>query len=265
MEGSTKINQMTEEAKQLVIEHQDWAAKIARAVARGWGLDWQLDGLDGAAYEALIGAAQRFDPSRNVAFKSYARRRIYEAACEAARQAKSWSKKGGEARVERLAKNISFELLEIFPELKKGQISTVEGEEGQGGINHLIKQMLIAASLIAGKHGHSDASPEELLDYKKLLKVLAKLHLIHQVIVWRVYWEGDSLRGIAADWNIDELNVIREHKNILSYLEKFMTRTREPRALEVRPSLKEIVLKLQQDGIKPPFVLFLQGEDPYGR
>jgi hypothetical protein len=38
-----------EDANALVIEHQGWAESIARAVARGWNMDWRLDGLDGAA------------------------------------------------------------------------------------------------------------------------------------------------------------------------------------------------------------------------
>ena len=35
-------------------DHYGWAESIARAVARAWNLDWRLDGLDGAAMEALI-------------------------------------------------------------------------------------------------------------------------------------------------------------------------------------------------------------------
>jgi len=62
-----------EEANNLVVEHHGWAESIARSVARAWNLDWRLDGLDGAAMEALIFCSRRFDPGRGIPFKGYAR------------------------------------------------------------------------------------------------------------------------------------------------------------------------------------------------
>ena len=47
----------------LVQEHMGWATSIAKAVARAWNMDWQLDGLDGGAYEALLFCARRFGAS----------------------------------------------------------------------------------------------------------------------------------------------------------------------------------------------------------
>ena len=92
-----------EEANELVVEHMGWAESIARAVARGWNLDWKLDGLDGAAMEALIFCSRRYDPERGIPFKGYARKRIHEASTDAARKTKGWtrtssSKKNKEAK-----------------------------------------------------------------------------------------------------------------------------------------------------------------------
>src|SRR5262245_28432393 len=81
-----------EEADQLVLEHQGWAESIARSVARAWNMDWRLDGLDGAAMEALIFCARRFDPARGVPFRGYARKRIHEASTDAARKSRGWRK-----------------------------------------------------------------------------------------------------------------------------------------------------------------------------
>ncbi|MCB0333257.1 MAG: hypothetical protein KDD55_07135, partial [Bdellovibrionales bacterium] len=58
-----------DEANELVLEHRGWAESIARSVARAWNLDWQMDGLDGAAMEALIFCSRRYSPDRGVPFR----------------------------------------------------------------------------------------------------------------------------------------------------------------------------------------------------
>ena len=84
--GSEKLVEL------LVEENAGWAASIARSVARAWNMDWQLDGLDGGAYEGLLFCARRYDPTLGVPFRAYARRRIHEASTEEARKSKNWKK-----------------------------------------------------------------------------------------------------------------------------------------------------------------------------
>ncbi|MCB0335369.1 MAG: hypothetical protein KDD62_03665, partial [Bdellovibrionales bacterium] len=163
-------NLSTEEADKLVVDHMGWTQSIAKSVARAWNLDWELDGLDGAAMEALIFCARRFDPERGVPFKGYSRRRIHEASTEAARQSKGWRRGAGtKSRTEKLARQVSAELFDIFPDLRSGQLPyDISEESGTQGARIAIQQLLIGASVIATRQGIEAALPDEAMDYKRL-------------------------------------------------------------------------------------------------
>lgn len=230
-----------EEANQLVLEHKGWAESIAKSVARAWNLDWQLDGLDGAALEALLFCARRFQPDRGVPFRGYARKRIHEAATEAARKSKGWSRDmTGGSRTERLAREVSVELFNVFPELRAGMLPFGEDQGSDRGARYAIQQLLVGASIIAAKQGLANATPDELLDYKTMIGFLAELDAFHQAMLWRVYWEGESLRSVAAEWQTDELNVIREHKVVLEYVQKSIVRGQAMKPPRIRPGLREV-------------------------
>lgn len=230
------------ELDELVLEHRNWANSIAKSVARAWSMDWELDGLDGAAMEALIFCAGRYDPEMGVPFKSYARRRVHEASTEAARRSKGWQRGAGtEKRTERLAREVAVELFDIFPDLRSGRMPTdITEQEGSKAARIAIQQLLIGASIIATRRGVEAAQPDEALEFKGMFANIAELEPIHQAIIWYVYWEGKSLRGVASEWETDELNVIREHKVLLKYLHKKMSSTSPPEIPKVRPGLKDI-------------------------
>lgn len=235
-----------EAANQLVLEFKSWAEGIAKSVARGWHLDWQADALDGAAMEALIFCSRRFDSSMGVPFKSYARKRIHEAATEAAKKSKSWQKDSRESkRTKRLARAISAELFAIFPQLHAGSIPSENDGEEASRVG--IQQLLISACLISTKHGVQSASPHEAMEFKNLARELSELEPLHQQIMWMAYWEGHSLRNIAEEWNTDELNVIREHKAILEYLQKTISSGKDVTPPKLRPGLQESSLTQKKD------------------
>lgn len=254
MENETTLS--IDEANELVVANTGWAESIARSVARGWNLDWQQDGLDGAAMEALVFCSRRFQPDMGVPFRGYARRRVHEAATEAARKSKGWEKAESNSKNERLARAISADLVDIFPELRSGKLPTTfsDGDgDGEQGIRISIRQLLVGATLLTTRQDLTSKDPDAALDYKKALGIMAKLEQIHQIILWKIYWEEHSMRGIAGDWEIDELNVIREHKVILEYLSKAMSRPQAPPPLRVRPGLKQTALKLKREEHESPF------------
>ena len=231
-----------EEANELVLEHQGWSESIARAVARSWSMDWRANGLDGAAYEALIFCSRRFDPELGVPFKGYARRRIHEASTEAARKSKGWTRySGSEKRTERLARNVSAELFDAFPELRSGKLPFDNDSKGQRAA---IQQLLLGASIIVAKQGIAGALPDEAIEYKSLITKLTRMEPVHQQLIWMVYWEGRSLRNVGKEWDTDELNVIREHKVLLEYIQKCHGKGDAATPPRVRPGLKPISLKI---------------------
>jgi len=252
-----KSNRLSEdEANALVVENQGWAESIARAGARGWNMDWRLDGLDGAAMEALIFCSRRFDPTRGIPFRGYARKRIHEAATEAARKTKGWLRgSSGKATAEAKAREVSAELYGVFPELRDGYLPAQESGGGDDAeCRSAIRELLIGASVIATKQAAAtDPLPDELLDYRRMVTVMAALEPTHQWLLYRVYWDGISLRNVAVEWDTDGLNVMREHKVLLLFLQKSMALGKPAPKPKVRPGLKPLVIKFQKEGSKGPF------------
>ena len=256
-----------EEANELVVEHQGWAESIARSVARSWNMDWRLDGLDGAAMEALIFCSRRFDPERGVPFKGYARKRVHEASTDAARKCKSWARGvGTSSAAQRRAREVSADLFSIFPELRSGALPFPEEVSGsvEGDTRAAIRHLLISANLLVARQGIASALPDEAMDYKKLIMILGEIEPIHQMIMWKVYWEGLSLRNVADNWDTDELNVIREHKVLLSYLQKSISKGNSKPIPKLRPGLRKVAVKLKKEKLETPFADIIQrGEDSW--
>jgi DNA-directed RNA polymerase specialized sigma subunit len=250
-----------EEANLLVIEHQGWAESVARAVARAWSLDWRLDGLDGAALEALIFCSRRFNPRRGVPFRGYSRRRIHEAATEAARRSRGWRRGfiGGDNNI----RELSSELLHIFPELREGRLPTVEVSAAvyKGDRRSSIRQILVGAALLSA-HQLTSIDADEAVDFKSAVSLMATLDPVHQMLLYAIYWEGKSLRRLASEWEIEGLTVIREHRVILDFLGKRISgvkgRIQSPK---VRPGLRDVAKRFLPVGSAGPFADLVQKGD----
>lgn len=245
-----------DEANALVVENQGWAESIARSVARSWGIDFQSEGLDGAAMEALIYCSRRFNPSFSVPFRAYARKRIHESACEAAKKSKGWRRIRSSKTSQDKAKVVASQLVQVFPELREGALPdlTGNGTDSQEDARASIRQMLLGASLIIANLESQDPGPDQMMDYRRMVKVLATLEPVHQLLMYRVYWDGISLRSVASEWDTDGLNVIREHKTIVEYLHKelaigkqFLTKPK------VRPGLRDKASELKKQSKIGPF------------
>jgi hypothetical protein len=245
-----------EEANNLVVEHHGWAESIARSVARGWNLDWRLDGLDGAAMEALIFCSRRFDPSRGIPFKGYARRRIHEASTDAARKSKGWARAASNRpAAEVKARELSVELYGVFPELRDGQLPICDSSgNDDADTRGAIRELLMGASLVATREAIATGPlPDELMDYKRVVRVMAILEPVHQWLLYKVYWDGTSLRNVATEWETDGLNVMREHKVLMAYLQKSLAQGKPAPTPKVRPGLKALVSKFKTASGKGPF------------
>ena len=260
--------------ERIVTDHLGWATSIAKSVARSWNMDWQLDGLDGGAYEGLLFCARRFDPSRGVPFRGYARRRIHEACTEEARKSKSWQRgTGTSSQQEQDAREVSAKLFDVFPELRSGYLPGSEddgsgggGSSGGGGgedstVRGSVRQLLAGASLLAAFQESGTENPEIALEYKRLITAMASLEPVHQLITWCIYYKGQSMRSLAEEWEIDDLSVIREHREILKYLCGYLesTRGKVPKKLKVRRGLRTIAQQMRRKKDEGPFASFAAG------
>ena len=238
----------------IVEEHIGWATAIAKSVARSWNLDWQMDGLDGGAFEGLLFCARRYDPSRGVPFKSYARRRIHEGATEQARKSKSWQRGVGcDSEEERQAREISVTLFDLFPEMREGILpKNFEGDidDTRGSV----RQLVTGASLLIAFQESGSQNQESMFEYKNIISVIMELEKIHQTILYELYWQGKSMRGLAKEWEIDELAIVREHKEILAYLsESVDDKKRKKTGIKVRRALRTVSQKIRKANQTSPF------------
>ncbi len=257
-----RVTLSEEQANDLVIENHGWAESIARAVARAWNMDWRLDGLDGAAMEALIFCSRRFDPTRGIPFRGYARRRIHEASTDAARKSKGWSRSTpNKSSAEARARDISAELYGVFPEMREGRLPIREGSgNDDSDMRSAIRELLVGASVVATRQAiANDPLPDDLLDYKRMVSVMAALEPLHQWLLYRVYWDGLSLRTIATEWDTDGLNVMREHKVLIAYLQKSLAMGKPAPVPKVRPGLKTLIARFKQPNSKGPFTDVIKG------
>lgn len=252
--GSTEI------IERLVEDHKGWATAIAKSVARAWNLDWEMDGLDGGAFEGLLFCARRYDPSMGIPFRAYARRRIHEASTEEARKSKRWQRgTSANGSVDDESREISAKLFDVFPSLRDGVLpaSFTEGAEEES-IRSSIRQMLTGASIIAAFQESGANNPETAAEFRRMLRILADLEPVHQAILWSVYWMGTSMRGLAEEWGIDELSVIREHKEILEYLAERLAsgQAGSAKRLKIRRGLRATALNLKKKKFEAPFDKF---------
>jgi hypothetical protein len=208
--------------------------------------------------EAILFCSRRYDPERGIPFKGYARKRIHEASSDAARKSKGWHKAGSSSKAQQNAREVAVDLIDIFPELRSGHLPS--SGEGDDDTRSGIRQLLVGATMLSARQGIEGADPDDVLDIKKTVRLMATLEAIHQIILWRIYWETESMRSIASSWETDELNVIREHKALLAFLHSSIARGKTTKPLRVRPGLKEISMKLKKKDPKGPFLKMLSGE-----
>ncbi|MCS6962201.1 MAG: hypothetical protein NZT61_06855 [Deltaproteobacteria bacterium] len=248
--------------EKLILENRQWAQVIARNVAKAWRLDPEVDGLISASLEALVECAHRYEVERGIPFRAYARRRVHEAACDAARATKAW--KEGQVfsgSLEAKARSTAYELFKRFPELREGCLPS---DATLNSLRGSVRQLLLGATIIHIKEQQEQDERRDFSDYRRLITAIARLDKIHQWLIWKVYWEGFSLRGLASAWDSDPLTIIREHQVILSYFSniflKNLEKTTPPR---VRPSLKKVFARLKLLNQPSPFEEFLKNLGSY--
>lgn len=250
---------------EIVQDHMGWAVSIAKNVARAWGLDWQIDGLDGGAYEALVFCAGRFDPAVGVPFRGYARRRIHESCTEEAKKSKAWAQSTGEcdSEVDAEARELSAKIFDLFPELRDGFLpaGAQQGGDEDSGMKGSIKQLITGASLISAFNESTTENQENLVDHKRLVELLSTLEPVHQEILWSIYYQGLSMRAVADLWGLDDLAVIREHKEIIDFLSKKMGDIKDPSIgeLKVRRGLRTKSIDMKKKKAKGTFSEMLTG------
>ncbi len=251
--------------EEIVKDHMGWSISIAKNIARAWNLDWQIDGLDGGAYEALVFCAGRFDPAMGVPFRGYARRRIHEASTEEAKKSKAWAQSTGacDSEIDAEARELSAKIFDLFPELRDGFLPSASSskKDEDSGMRGSIKQLITGASLISAFNDSTTENQEHLVDHKRLVELLSTLEPVHQEILWAIYYQGLSMRAVADLWGLDDLAVMREHKEIIEFLSEKIGDQKNPaiKALKVRRGLRVKSIDMKKKQSKGTFSEMLTG------
>ena len=164
-----------------------------------------------------------------------------------------WRLDGPAAEVK--ARELSAELYGVFPELRDGRLPIHESSgNDDADCRAAVRELLMGASLVVTREAIATGPlPDELMDYKRVVSVMASLEPVHQWLLYKVYWDGISLRNVAAEWETDGLNVMREHKVLMLYLQKSLALGKPSPAPKVRPGLKPLVTKFKTQSGKGPF------------
>lgn len=153
------------------------------------------------------------------------------------------------------AREVSAQLYGVYPELREGRLPVHEQSgNDDADMRAAVRELLVGASIVATRQAvATDPLPDDLIDYRRMVGVMASLEPLHQWLLYKVYWDGLSLRTVASEWDTDGLNVMREHKVLIAYLQKSMAQGKPAPAPKIRPGLKPIMAKLKQEGAKAPF------------
>ena len=93
---------------------------------------------------------------------------------------------------ENKARELSAELYGVFPDLRDGRLPVSESSgSDDSDARSAIRELLIGASLVATKQAVANGPlPDELMDYKRMVGVMACLEPGHQLLLYKVYWDG---------------------------------------------------------------------------
>jgi RNA polymerase sigma factor for flagellar operon FliA len=206
---------------------------IARQVARSLGSSVEFDELLSAGREGLLDAARRYDPSRNILFRTYASYRIRGAMLDNVRKLAALPRRA----FERLA------ALEAANRIDEGAVEFTLANAGMTPAEAeatLENQLALTATacalatlspdVVPAFDERSDAgvqTPEEQLARAELLahlqRAIGEIKEPREAEVLRLhYFEGMTMDAIAAELGTDKSWVSRLHRRGLDRLTRRM-------------------------------------------
>jgi len=142
--------------------------------------------------------------------------------------------------------------------LRMGKLPlAADGSEAKVTLKSSVKQLLAGASLLQAFKESPSENPELSMQHKELITFLSSMEPVHQEIIWGVYYKGQSMRSMAAEWGIDDLSVIREHKVLLAFLCQNLETPGNGKTVKVRRGLRTVVQELRRAKKLGPFSDFL--------
>jgi RNA polymerase sigma factor FliA len=219
---------LTDEQAARVERHTALVQRIAKAVHRQWDR-FDVDELASIGYEALVGAAMRYDPSSGAPFAGYAHYRIRGAMIDALRSATPAGRRAARAKV-RLEQCQA--LLEQAAEDQR--VREAAGRQSLEQRVAIARDLLSKAAMISvmsecqgadlDQPDESDPDPEHaLLDREareRAAALIDELEPTERRLVVAIYQTGQTMGQYAAEKGTSSATISRRHAKILERLAK---------------------------------------------
>ncbi len=219
---------LTDEQSARVERHTELVRRIASLVHRQWNR-FDVDELASVGYEALIGAAIRYDPTSGASFATYAHYRVRGAMIDSIRAAKPAGRRFTRAK-------IRLEQCQALLE----QASTDQSVREAAGRSTLEERVVIARDLlrkaaminvmsecqgaVIDQIDGSDPDPEHaLLDretHERAEALIEELEPTERRLVTAIYKTGQTMAQYAAEKGTSSATISRRHAKILERLAK---------------------------------------------
>ena len=216
---------MEDKILQLIESHRSYAHALAAEVGRGLPSHVSREDLDAAAELGLVEAAQSFDSSRGILFKTFAYYRIRGAVYDAIRKMTWFSKS--------LYDKYKFEMAanEVGADHSESSTAPRNANEAAGAASHLAESITSCylLSLEAEKPDYADpaivsAETGMIDDEQKgmVRRALALLPERNRVVLEGYYFEGLNLEEVGARLGLSKSWVCRVHARSIELMREAM-------------------------------------------
>lgn len=211
----------------LIVRHRALIDRVTRRVASRTGGAVSAEELFSAGALGLVAAAQRFDPSRDVNFETFAEYRVRGAVLDELRAMDPLPRRlrADTDKVKKAATKLQHEL---GREATTEELAVATGKSCDEVMNLQVvaKPVEPMTELLAGSLGSSEPSAEDGLAKKQLVRKLSaevgKLNPRQQLVMQLHYVEGLTYKEIGGILEVSEVRICQIHKEALSNLKAAM-------------------------------------------
>ena len=215
-----------EEIEALIISHEEYARKLARAAIADYPPNVTVEDLEAEALEALRRAAHRFDPERGVKFSTYIYRRIKFSFIDAARRNK-WF---GPRKATQIFEAAAIEYVEAVETTDRpAPVTTPERRKVIADLGAGIAA-IYQVSIDSLKTEPGDDAGAQLEKRALIGNLVAKLEQDCQDLIRRRFYDGATLDEIAAEHNVLRPAILKRVRKCIDRLRDLFFRAPETAA-----------------------------------
>jgi len=213
--------------REFIEQHAAFVHGIVQKTRAQFGIDRDVEDLVGFAYEGLLEARLRFDPSRSVQFTSFAYYRVRGAVIDGVRSMAYMPRRA-------YARLLASEAIDHEAE-SAGQAQAVSGaahsaESSLRAIDGILGRVAAAYTIAAGAEDQEEQTgtdPEqELLDAEhttRIARALSQLDEEDRTLLRGHYIDGHSFNDMAVKMGLSKSWISRMHTRALNNMRALLT------------------------------------------